>query len=85
MEQIILREITQHVQDNWGIRPSQHGFMKDRSCLTNLIPFYDLVTHPVDEEKAVEVVYPDFSKTFDTVSHSILLEKQVLWEILVIG
>ena len=41
MVQIILREITQHVQDNWGIRPSQHGFMKGRSCLTNLISFYD--------------------------------------------
>ena len=44
MEQIALREITQHVRDNWGIRPSQHGFTKGRSCLTNLISFYDLVT-----------------------------------------
>ena len=39
MEQIVLREITQHVQDNWAIRPSQHGFIKGRSCLTNLISF----------------------------------------------
>jgi len=37
MEQIILSEITWHVWDNQGIRPSQHGFMKGRSCLTNLI------------------------------------------------
>ncbi|GAB0207329.1 mitochondrial enolase superfamily member 1 [Grus japonensis] len=52
MEQIILSAITWPVQDNQGIRPSQHGFMKGRSCLTNLISFYDKVTRSVDEGKA---------------------------------
>jgi len=50
-----LSEIPQHMQDYQGIRPSQHGFMKSRSCLTNLI-FYDQVTSLVDEGKAVDVV-----------------------------
>ncbi|KAK4817308.1 hypothetical protein QYF61_009161 [Mycteria americana] len=75
MEQIILSAITRHVQDNQGIGPSQHGFMKGRSCLINLISFYDKVTRLVDEGRAVDVVYLDFSKAFGTVPHSILLEK----------
>ena len=75
MEQLIQSTILQHMQDNQEIRPSQHGFMKGRSCLTNLISFYERVTCLLDEGKAVDVVYFDFSKTFNIVSHSILLAK----------
>jgi len=75
MERFILSGLIGHVKDNQGIRPSQRGFVKGRSCLTNLISFCDQVTCLVDGGKAVNIVYLYFSKAFDTVRHSILLEK----------
>jgi len=75
MEQFILSALTGHVKDNQGISPSQRGFIKGRSCFTNLISFYDQVTRLVDEGKVVDVIYLDFSKAFGSVPHSILLEK----------
>lgn len=51
------------------------GVPKGKSFLNNLIPFYDKVTHLLDGGKTVDVVSLDFSKIFDIVPFSILLEK----------
>ncbi|KAK4811344.1 LOW QUALITY PROTEIN: hypothetical protein QYF61_027573, partial [Mycteria americana] len=75
MEKIILGATERHLKDNAIIRQSQHGFTKGKSCFTNLISFYDKVTFLPDEGKAVDVVFPDFRKAFDTVPHNILLDK----------
>ncbi|NXF84353.1 RTJK polymerase, partial [Sclerurus mexicanus] len=75
MERLILGAISRHIKDKRVIRGSQHGFTKGKSCLTNLLDFYDITTRWLDDGKAVDVVYLDFSKAFDTVSHSILAAK----------
>ena len=75
METIILCTSERHLKNNGIIRHSQHGFAKGKSCLTNLMSFYDKVTHLENEGKAVDVVFLDFRKAFGTVPHSILLDK----------
>ncbi|CAM4664489.1 unnamed protein product [Lepidochelys kempii] len=75
MEQVLKESILKHLHERKVIRNSQHGFTKGRSCLTNLIAFYDEITGSVDEGKTVDIFFLDFSKAFDTVSHSILVSK----------
>ena len=57
------------------INPSQHGFLKARSCLTNLLCFFDEITKWVDEGSPVDVIYLDFKKAFDKVPHQRLILK----------
>ncbi|RMC05011.1 hypothetical protein DUI87_18192 [Hirundo rustica rustica] len=51
MEQIIWTVIGRNVQ----VTPSQHGLVKDRSCLTNLGSSYDRVACLADGGRAVDV------------------------------
>ena len=55
------------------IHPSQHGFLKARSCLTHLLCFFEEITKWVDEGSPVDVIYLDFQKAFDEVPHQILI------------
>ena len=57
------------------ITKSQHGFLKARSCLSNLLCFLEDITKWVDDGSPVDVVYLDFQKAFDKVAHQRLLIK----------
>ena len=57
------------------INTSQHGFLKARSCLTNLLCFLEEITKWVDDGSPVDVVYLDFQKAFYKVPHQRLLLK----------
>ena len=48
LESVIKDVITAHLERGEIIGQSQHGFVKGKSCLTNLIEFFEDVTSRVD-------------------------------------
>ena len=47
------------------INTYQHGYLKARSCLTNILCFFEEITKWVDDGSPVDVVYLDFQRAFD--------------------
>lgn len=71
MEHVIVESISKHLEDNEAARNSQHGFVKRKPCLINLVSSYD----KVDAGRAVNVKYLCFSEVSDPVFYDILISK----------
>ena len=54
---------------------SQHGFTSGKSTTTQLVEFIEEVGRKLDHSDQTDIIYLDFSKAFDSVSHSLLLHK----------
>ena len=67
MEEIILGATERRLKNDAIARHSRRGFRQGKSRLATLTSFYDKVARLADEGKALDVVFLDFSKAFDTV------------------
>src|SRR2546425_2979730 len=77
LESIVKDNLVKHLDKYALIRSSQHGFTSGKSCLSNLLDFFEEVTRNLDEGEAVDLVYLDFAKAFDKVPHHRLFKKLV--------
>ena len=76
MEQILLKALLRHRENKGEVTGgNQCGFTKGKSCLTNLVAFYDRVTLAVDKARATDVIYLDLCKVFDSALLNILVAK----------
>ena len=77
MEKIVRGNIVTFLTENNLFNPSQHGFMKGRSCLSALLSVYDELINNLSncQPSCIDMIYLDFAKAFDKVDHGVLLHK----------
>jgi len=76
-ESIMRDSLISHIEKHKLVKNSRHGFVKNRSFLTNLLVFMEEVTNYLDLGYPVDIIYLDFQKAFDKVPHRRLLLKLV--------
>ena len=72
-EKLLHRHIYNYVSS--VISPNQHGFVKKRSTLTNLLHLNNFLIHNLDLLAQIDVIYTDFCKAFDRIIFELLIHK----------
>ena len=77
MESLIKEHVVEYLNDKHWLCVSQHGYVKGRSCLTNLLKAFEVWTRLLDKGHGIDIIFLDYRKAFDTVPHRRLLVKLV--------
>ncbi len=72
-ESIIHKYLIRYLNQNQLISKAQHGFIKNRSTLTQHLTLLNELTINYEKSVTTTIVYLDFQKAFDSVSHRKLI------------
>ena len=75
IERAVHTQLIEHLENNKILSKNQFGYRKQRSTELATILLTDNIRKSVDKGNLVGVLYIDLTKAFDTLSHSVLLEK----------
>ena len=73
VKSIIHDSLIDYLLDNNLIFDNQHGFIRTRSTLTNWLNSLHHWITSLDSKKSTDIIYIDFEKAFDSISHSKLI------------
>ena len=77
LEKIVANQLTDYLSENNLLSNTQHGFRKYLSTETALNLVMEKLYSNIDSKKISLITLCDLSKAFDSVSHTILLEKML--------
>ena len=75
LERLTIDNVVDFLVRHKLLNSSHHGFVKARSCLTNMLCFFSRkITKWIDEGSPVDIINLDFQRTVDKVLHQRLLK-----------
>ena len=74
-ERILVKELTFYLTKYSLLSNSQFGFRSGKSVEIQLLKCYSQWITAIDEHRFIDIIYLDYAKAFDKVSHTKLLVK----------
>ena len=75
LEKLFDKRLTDFIEKYNILSNSQYGFRKDRSTSLALLDFMEKLSSGIDKSKVTVGVFIDLKKAFDTIDHTLLIDK----------